>query len=398
MDLTFLPDWPLNLDHAALFAVLLLAGLAAGRVVAKTGFLPTISGYLAIGYLLGPKALDLIDASMRAGAQPFVDIAIALILFHLGRLLDLRWLQHDRWLLVMALAEALLSFGAVFGALSYLEVPALEAALVAAIGISTSPAVLLLVAQELKADGQLTRRALLLTAVNNVIALVVFTILLGFVHLDFGAGAATILLHSPYLLLGSALLSYACFVLVRALARWIGKGEAEQFLLAIGMVLLVVGCAHAFKLSVLLCALMLGIFWKNLDTRHELLHVDLGRASQLFYIVLFVIAGANMDFAAISVAGLAVIVFIVARFAAKAAAVYTVGRMNGLSAVQTLLLPMALLPMAVIGLGLTHTVTELHPGFGAQFSAIMAASVTLLDLIAPLAARAALIGAGEAQR
>ena len=156
----FLPAWPPAPNSFVLFGLLLLAGLAGGRIAATTRVLPAITGYIATGFILGPGGLNWLDAKSLAQAQIFADISLGLIVFDLGRRLDLGWARHDRWLLPTGLAESLLSFAAMLGLLRAVGIDALEAAVAATIGIATAPAVVLLVVNELKAEGPVTRRTL----------------------------------------------------------------------------------------------------------------------------------------------------------------------------------------------------------------------------------------------
>jgi hypothetical protein len=121
---------------------------------------PRIVGYVLIGMLLGASGLRLLDEKLLNEAWIFVDIALGLVLYELGLRLDFSWLKRDRLLLATGVAESALSFGFIYYALRYFDVGALHAAVAAAIGVATSPAVVMLVAQELKAEGQVTERAL----------------------------------------------------------------------------------------------------------------------------------------------------------------------------------------------------------------------------------------------
>src|SRR5262249_35117816 len=163
---SFLPHVPLAANPLALFGLLLIAGVAGGELVRRVLRLPRIVGYVLTGMLLGASGLGLLDEKLLDEARIFVDIALRLLLYDLGLKLDFSWLKRDRWLLATGLAESALSFGFICYALAWFGVGTLHAAAAAAIGVATSPAVVMLVAQELKAEGQVTERALNLTAIN----------------------------------------------------------------------------------------------------------------------------------------------------------------------------------------------------------------------------------------
>ena len=140
MDWSFLPAWPPQVDGFVLFGLLMLAGLLGGELAHRSGVLPRITGFIVIGFLLGPSAGGLISYEMLDAAQVFVDVALGLILFQLGRLLDLPLAWRERSLLAAAVAEGGLTFAAIFVVLLQFDIAPMQAAVAAAIGISSSPA------------------------------------------------------------------------------------------------------------------------------------------------------------------------------------------------------------------------------------------------------------------
>ena len=161
MKFEFLPALPPELSHAAIFGALVIVGLAAGEILRRYAALPRITGYVLAGAAVGPQGLGLVTDNMLFDLRLLIDLSIGLIVFELGFRLDLKWLRMNRWLLVTAIAEALLAFWAIFGALLLFGYRPVLAAMVAAIGTATSPAIVMLVVHELRAQGQVTERLLL---------------------------------------------------------------------------------------------------------------------------------------------------------------------------------------------------------------------------------------------
>jgi drug/metabolite transporter (DMT)-like permease len=77
-------------------------------------------------------------------ARIFVDLALGLVLFDLGRRMDLKWMRRDWTLAATGLAESFLTFIVVFFTLEALDFRTVPAGLAAAIAMTTSPAVVLL--------------------------------------------------------------------------------------------------------------------------------------------------------------------------------------------------------------------------------------------------------------
>src|SRR3990172_3245951 len=126
--LNFLPHFPLDARPLALFGLLLLAGVIGGELVRRVLRLPRIVGYVLIGLALGGSGLDLLDQQLVGESWIFVEIALGLVLFELGRRLDFAWLRSDRWLLATGLTESALSFGFIYFALTYFDVQPIYAA------------------------------------------------------------------------------------------------------------------------------------------------------------------------------------------------------------------------------------------------------------------------------
>src|SRR5258708_22276112 len=247
----------------------------------------------------------------------FVDLGLGLVVFDLGRRMDLQWMKRDWTLAVSGLAESLLSFGAVFATLMAFDFTAVKAGIAASIAIATSPAVVLLIVQDTRSEGQVTERALNLVALNSLLASILTTILLASAHIESKMDIESALLHPAYLFAGSLALGRAVAGFARLTSRAVEKTKDLHFTLIAGMVVAAVGLAIILKLSLILSLLAFGLFSCNDAKSHDLLNVNLAPASRLLYIVLFVLTGASLPLPALAVLGLAAIALVAARAAGK---------------------------------------------------------------------------------
>jgi Kef-type K+ transport system membrane component KefB len=359
--------------------------------------LPRITGYVLVGVLLGPEATNLLSADALLDARLLVDLSIGLIVFELGFRLDFGWLRRNRWLFVTALAESLFCFAAIYATLSWFGFRPLLAAAAAAIGTATSPAVVMVVAHELRAEGQVTERMLLFTAVNSLAAYLALTLLLPFLYFEQASAWQDAVLHPLYLIAGSVLTGLAACLLLLRLAAWIGQREEGQFVLLVAAVVLTVGAAHSLNLSVLLALLTLGMLARNLDRAHVLLPLRFGYGGQLFFVVLFVLTGASLEFESLGTAAGVAAAFIVMRFLGKAAALLAFGRLSGIRPGGAGLLAIALLPMSGLAVVMIQDTALFYPSFGRELADVVLAAVVVLELAGPLATQFALRRAGEAR-
>lgn len=396
MQLDFLPRLPAAVPQPVLFGALLVLGLLAGEAVRRYAALPRITGWVVTGILLGPQASGLLSIETLAASRLLIDLSLGLIVFELGFRLDYQWLRRNQWLFATAVAECALCFWAIFAALSYFGFRPLLAAVAAAIGTATSPPVVLLVAQELRADGQITERMLLFTAVNSAFAYLVLTLLLPFLHFEQETPWESAMLQPFYLLAGSLVLGLVANALLLRLASWLPKREDRQFVLLVALIVLTVGVAHSLNLSVVVALVVLGVAARNSDRAHVLLPVRLGYGAQLFFVILFVLTGASLEFSANAAAAMVIAAFIVVRFLGKAAALLLLGRLSGIRPGGAGLLAIALLPMSGLAVVMVQDTGLLYPAFGKELGAIVLGAVAVLELAGPLATQFALRMAGEA--
>ena len=395
MNTAFLPSLPLSLSYPLLFGVLLVAGMLGGET-ARHFRLPRIIGYVLIGFLLAPIVERMKIGPLIDEARIFVDLALGLVLFDLGRRMDLTWMRRDWTLAATGLLESVLTFCAVFFTLLYFDFPSVKAGLAAAIAIATSPAVVLLISQDLRSEGQVTARALNLVALNSLLASIISTILLASAHYEMRLDLETAVLHPLYLFLGSLMLGGVMASLTRVLARSVDKSKDLHFTLIAGMVVAAVGIATLLKLSVILALLAFGLFARNAERAHDLLSVDLGRASRLLYIVLFVITGASLPVAALASAGWLALAFVGARALGKIVGVAAIAPFSGLRLRQVAGLAATLMPMSSLALLLQHDITKLFPQFGQDLAVVVVGGVIVMELIGPLAVQFGFKLAGEA--
>src|SRR5512140_987630 len=140
MNLSFLPTLPFEMSYPLLFGALLVAGMLGGEM-ARLVRLPRIIGYIVVGFLIGPLVEAMRMRPLIEEARIFVDLALGLVLFDLGRRMDIGWMRRDWTLAACGLAESVLSFFGVFAALMAFDFGPVQAGLAAAIAMTASPAV-----------------------------------------------------------------------------------------------------------------------------------------------------------------------------------------------------------------------------------------------------------------
>lgn len=395
MDLSFLPSLPFTLSYPLLFGGLLVAGMLGGEF-ARIIHAPRVVGYVVVGFIIGPFTQVLGLRPLLDEGRIFVDLALGLVLFDLGRRMDLQWMRRDWTLAACGIAESLLSFGAVLTALLAFGFDPVKSALAAAIAMTTSPEVLLMVVHDTSSEGQVTERAMNMVALNGLFASILATILLGSAHYEARTPIEVAILHPLYLFFGSLLLGAVMAWLTRLIARTVEKTRDVHFALLAGMVVSAVGLAAMLKLPVILALLAFGLFARNDERSYDLLNVNLAPAGRLLYIVLFVITGASLPLTALFGGGLAGLTVVLARAGGKVAAVLALAPIGGMSVRQAVGLTAAVMPMSSLALLLEHDIARLFPAFGAELSGVLLGAILAMQIVGPFAVQWGLRFAGEA--
>lgn len=385
---------PLQWNALLLFGSLLLMGLIGGYLVAKNAWIPRITGYLLVGMILGAGGLDWLSGDVLKLAHVFADIALALVVYQLGRYVDIGWLRYEKWLLATVVSGAALCFLFVWAALEALGVARPLAVLAGVFAIGTAPAVVMVVVRDLGSEGHVTRRLAAMTALNNLVALLAAYIVLPVVATDADIPLQTLLSSTLYSVFGSALLAYLTYRLMIPLARLLGRERSRQFVLVIAIITLAIGAAHALRLPVLLTMLIFAILSKNLDLQYDLMELEFGVASELFIVMLFMTIGASIRVSDLTAIGASVAVLVGARFAAMACSIFSFAKVAKLKWRQAGLLTLGTLPMAEAGLALAQ-ISAVYPQTAAAVAPLLAGSLIVLELLGPIATQFALIKSGE---
>ncbi|HTT13768.1 MAG TPA: cation:proton antiporter [Burkholderiaceae bacterium] len=400
----FLPPWPLQGTSALTLALLALIAAICGEIAARLR-VPRLIGYTLVSVLFAAAAAALarirlapIDAE---SADLVLGVCAAIILFEVGQRVSWGWLKRNPSLTVTSVIEAGLTFLVVYLVMRLGTFSPLAAALIAAISVATSPAVALAVVRELRAQGQITERTLLLTAMNSIYAVLLATLMLAWVqvdaHLDAFAWSdiGRWILPTSYLVFGSLVLSaVAARLLLRALALVRGERGA-QIVVVLAFIAIVFALAQSLHLSPLLALLTCGAFARTLDHERRLLAAELGMPAAIALVLFFALSFATVRLDLSFNIWLAALALVAVRALCKVGAATLLARPAGLAWRKGLLVGAGLLPMSAVALLLTRDVAALNPGLAAQVGGVVVIGVVLMQVVGALLLAAALRRGGE---
>ncbi len=285
-----LRPWLEATPHILLLGLALLMGAAAGEAAARLR-LPRVLGYWLTGLacygvlslLLAdePGPLRITAHQLVRGSRNLFELALGFVLVELGRRIQLQWLINNRALFATSLLESTATFAALTALLAWWGYSLWTALLIAAVFISTGPVVIAAVIAQSRAEGQISERALHLSAVNTLIAAVLTSGLLTVANsahdqLDWAAWlrpVAGLVLAAMVGTIGGQFLRW----FLRAGTRWSAAADgvpgaagsrgassvahawAYGWQVFIGVVLASLGAAQWLDAPVLVTALVLGV-------------------------------------------------------------------------------------------------------------------------------------------
>jgi Kef-type K+ transport system membrane component KefB len=376
--------------------LILLVALAAGHLTQRVR-LPEVTGYLLVGVLIGPAALDVVTSENLEALQLLSEVALGLILFSIGTIFEsAAFARLGRRVAIVTLTEGFAACALVTVVMLLLGLPAAVAVLLGVVAMETAPATTLMIVREYDTRGPVTDMLLALLAMNNLLVL-----------LTFGGVAAALsmtvsdqgsLYASAHGLVWNIGGSMALGLLAGLLLDvWTPRVESasETMTLAIGTVLLTVGAARALDLSPLIAALTVGAVIANLSGHSQTLVEELQRADPPLYAVFFVLAGAELPVDLLPEIGLSGIAYVAMRGAGKVTGAWLAARRAEMPAVIQRHLGWCLLSSSSLAIGLTIQVREQFPEVAEAVTAIVLSAVIVFEIAGPILARAALDRAGE---
>ena len=311
-------------------ALIFLCGLLLGSILKKLK-LPGLIGMLIAGIVLGPHVLNVIDASVLAISADLRQIALIIILARAGLSLNFDDLKKiGRPAILMSFIPACFEMlGTILIAPRLLNISTIDAALLAAVVASASPAVIVPRMLNLMEKGYGTEKRIpqLILAgdsVDDIFNIVVFTSLLGL------TGGESLNLMSfaaiPISIVSGIAVGILLGVLMSLLFEKIQMRDSVKVIVILSVAFMAVSTEsiieNVISFSGLLAVMTAGIvILKKSPNAAEKIS---GKLSKLWVgaeILLFVLVGASVDISYVSFAGLRTVLLLVEVLLIRAAGI-----------------------------------------------------------------------------
>ncbi|GAB6088981.1 cation:proton antiporter [Spirochaeta dissipatitropha] len=342
-----------------LFALgaMLVLGYALAHAAEHIG-LPDISGFIIAGMLLGPQMIGLITRQGQIDLIIVTEVALGLICFTIGA--ELFWPKLKRvgrkvgWITALQYGFCFVGVGI---ALVLLQMPPIMALLLAAIAGTTSPAATVAIVQSLRARGSYVDYLYGTVALGDVLAIVIFSIIIAFAPAALGLTAglsAGALVVSTFSRLGITLVCGFVFgFLIHVVVPKVEK-PGETLIITLGFLLLGIASMEVFGLSPLLFSIAAGASLINITQKNLRVFRTLEPLTPPVYALFFVLAGTKLKLSLLTdpvllVLGLAYVLF---RLGGKYTGARLGAKISGVPRPIRRFLGISLFPQAGVALGL----------------------------------------------
>ena len=391
----FLPPWPPETGPLLWIALAVVCAALAGESVRHYLGLPRITAYPVVGMLAATLAGDRLVAENSVWLNRGLDVALAILLFELGSRVDLRWLRHNRWLLLTSLCESLAAFAIVFLLCRHAGLANPASFLLAAIGMATSPAVVVRVVAESNAQGQVSTRLLVLTALNTIYAVVTVHLAMGVLHQSYSGDWLLAITHPLYLVGAGLIVGKLLAMAVSALDRWLPLRDEYASIILLGLVLMTIAAIEVLRLPVTLCLLFAGIVLRNGERRAWVFPRHFGSVGGVLVVMLFLVIGMQIEIVHWLAGGMLALTLLGARSLAKLFGVLLLTRPAGASWRQGLLLGLALSPAAGPAMVAAADIGRLYPELQQSLVPISMSAAAIMELMGPMIVALCLKWSGE---
>ena len=382
-------------------AVVLISGIIGGELVGRI-HLPKVTGWIGTGILLRALELDGLTPGPDGLDRflPYMHFVLGYIAFTVGAALHFGKLRNARLRLsFVVVGEMFITPLIVFLALYFVGSMSFEASmLLAAVAIAGAPGTTVLVAQEARSKGILTKTLIAALALIDMVAVGVFVFVSEILTTEAGNVGAGIVAVGIEFGLAAALGTLP--VLIALLLNRTVVGPAFLGPCFVFVILGSWGAAAACGVSGILACTFAGIAITNIQ-HDTVLSVEayLANMGSVLFAAFFTFAGMRLDFSLVLPAAGLVALFFMARFIGKYLGAFTAMSIAGVPNQVRNYLGLALMPHGGVAVGLILIVQGEYGENSAIASAVTTvglAALAINQLLGPSAARFALQFAGEA--
>ena len=382
-----------------LFAIgaILMLGLVTDYIGKRT-FLPRVTLLLAFGILVGDEVLGMIPLNVSSRFELITNMALMMIGFLLGGKLTAASLKNIRRQLAWISISAALGATAVVALmLTVVGIPLEIAILLGCIASATEPVATLETVRESGSKSRFSRLLITIVAIDDILALLIFSLGLSLVSLLAGTHDIFASLLGVFHEIGGAILLGGIIGLPAAYLTGRLKSGQPMLTEALGVVFICGGAAIWFEVSFLIATMTTGAVITNLAKHHEYPFHEIENIEWPFMVLFFILSGASLQISMLEKIGAVGAVYLLARAAGKVLGAWFGARISHADKKVQRWMGLALMPQAGLAIGMALLTAIKFPEHQQTILSIVICTTVFFELVGPILTRISLRRARRAK-
>lgn len=392
-----------------LLGVILFFGTIGGWLFKKIR-IPQVVGYIVSGILIGSSGMNLLEPEVIQSLEPISTVALSLIGFLIGGELKISTIKkYGKQFISILLFEAItpaIIVGILLGTVDFIFSRNLPHAialglLLGAICSATAPAATTDVLVEYRTKGPLTTTVYGIVAMDDAIALILYTItssiaspLIGGNPLSFSIQLLSIVKD----IFGSIFIGSFFGFLLTLISKFIVNDDDKLLCFGLGSLFLCTGLTQILNLNNILASMSIGFFIVNFaPVKTRSIFSLISKYTPPIYVLFFVLVGGKLNIWIITPSlGILAILYILGRTIGKAIGASFGAWLTKAPKTVQKYLPYCLLSQAGVAIGLSIAAgNDFADSIGSEILLIITATTFIVQLLGPISVKIGVTKAGE---
>jgi len=370
-----------------------------------------VVGYLILGFIIGPEVLGWVSHEFIQNTEIITELSLALIAVLVGANLKYNVIKRV-WKQIAAVSffETLFTFLFISGSfyfffgslgLGFAEEKRLTIALLfGSLASATAPATILAIIYELKAEGKFSSFLLSVVAVDNAMALFLFSLVVTIINTmaDIDGFSGMAIFSVFWVIILSVLLGIAGAVISELIDKIFVNQPSMKTTSTLGMIFLVYSLSGYWELEPLFSALVMGVVMANISDDFYFVREEFDKhLKDIIFLLFFTLSAMHLNFSFLLNMPLVILLYVFFRIIGKVTGVWVGAKITGATPHVKNYLGLALFPQAGIAIGLSLSLYH-EPGFEMMASIILnviLATTVVHELVGPLFTKYVLKKSGE---
>lgn len=371
--------------------------------------IPNVVGYLILGLIIGPEFFGLIPTEFIDNSHIITDLSLSIIAVLVGATLKASNLKgHAKEVVCITMFQSLGTFiVVVIGFIlmgEILNFPMQEilfiALLLGGIATATDTAAPIAVVYELHAKGNFTSTLLAIIAIDDAIALIVFTLALtvGVTLIGSGAFEWVNVAQALSIIIFSTMIGIIAGVISTMMDKIFTHHKGMETISTLGLIFIVYSLSEHWKLEPILSAMVMGAVITNMAPDFDLVEEEIdSHLVEIIFMLFFIMSAMHLKISAIFALPVAILLYVALRVFGKTVGSYIGAVVSSSDKVVKKYMGMALIPQAGVAIGLALSIQN-HEGLESVAPIILnivIATTIIHELVGPFMTKYAIQKSGD---